>query len=127
MQEVNASDVFEEPEELELEIEQFQEMLKTKKALDDLLENESYKRVVELLYFQEEARRLSDLIMSKNIACVRDRDIIVENLVAIGSFQDFIVNLKTRLEGIDSPENMKAFSEHIEEMRKDLMEEEDED
>jgi hypothetical protein len=123
MQEVNASDVFDTPDEIELEIEQFKEMLKTKEALDRLLENEDYKRIVELLYFEEEGKRLQGLITSKNIACMRDRQYIIEDLVAIGSFEAFITGLQTRLDGIDSPENIKAMNEHIEEMREESLNE----
>jgi len=108
----------EQPELIEVTLEEFDELVLDKQALDRLLENPDFNRIIVDKYFVLEFERLSGLIKSSNIAAVKDRSIIVEKIVAIGHMEHFLRDLGTRLTGIDNPEQRIELLRQIEEYKK---------
>ena len=108
LEEVNSSQIFEgeEPTEIEVTLAQFDTMVEQKKALDRLLVNPDFQRVIVTGYLEEDYTRLADLLKnpSVNKKIVEDRAVIVDKIVAKGYLENFIATLQRTTEGIDNPE-----------------------
>jgi len=106
LEEVNSSQIFtdEQPRTLEVTLAEFDELVEDKRALDRLLENEDFKRIILDKYIEEDGARLGELLMSRNQQVVKDRDIIVNKIVGKGYLKDFLKDMVNVLNGIDNPE-----------------------
>lgn len=119
MQEVNSSQILpdEQPEQIEVTLAQFDELVLDKQALDRLIENADFNRIIVGKYFDAEYRRLTDLLKSNHSAIVKDRAIVVEKICSIGHMENFIKSLITNLIGIDNPEQRIELLRQIEEYK----------
>ena len=106
LEEVNSQILTDEkPEQImEVTLREFDELVEDKKALDRMLANPDFNRIVVNKYFMLEFERLSGLLKSNNSAVVKDREVIVAKIVAIGYMEQFIQSLATNLTGLDNPE-----------------------
>ena len=105
MQEVNSSQILpDEQPQIEVTLQQFDELVLDKKALDRLIENPDFNRIIVGKYFDSEFSRLADLLKSNHKAIIKDRDIVVEKICSIGHMENFIKNLLLTLNGLDNPE-----------------------
>ena len=120
LQEVNSQILTDEqPEQImEVTLQEFDELVLDKQALDRLLDNSDFERIVINKYFMLEFERLSGLLKSKNPAVVKDRETIVAKIVAIGYMEQFIKSLGINLTGIDNPEQRLELLRQIEEFEK---------
>ena len=105
MQEVNSSQILpDEQPQIEVTLQQFDELVLDKKALDRLIENPDFNRIMVGKYFDAEYHRLADLLKSNHNAIVKDRDIVVEKICSIGHAENFMASLIVSLNGLDNPE-----------------------
>lgn len=120
MQEVDSTQIFqdEKPQVIEVTLEEFDELVLDKKALDEMLESYSFNRIFSK-YTHDEFERLSGLLKSSNPKVIQDRDIIVEKIASIGHLEKFISVLVTNLQGIDNPEQRLHLLAEIEKYRED--------
>ncbi len=120
LQEVDSTQILgnEEPEMIEVTLNEFDELVLDKKALDRLIENPDFNRIIVDKYLALESDRLSGLIKSTNTAAIRERPIVVEKLAGIGYFEAFLKQLGIGLIGIDNPEQRIELLRQIEEYQK---------
>ena len=121
LEEVDSTQIFadEQPNDaMEVTLQEFDDLVRDKKLLDELLASEAFNNIVVGKYFVLEHERLSGLLKSSNAAVVKDRDIIVAKIVAIGYMEQFITSLATNLKGIDNPEQRIELLNQIAEYEK---------
>lgn len=106
LQEVDSTQILsdEQPQVMEVTLQEFDELVLDKKALDRLIENPDFNRIIVGKYFVLEFERLAGLIKSTNRQAIKDRDVIVEKIAGIGHMESFIKQIQTNLTGIDNPE-----------------------
>ncbi|RLA66158.1 MAG: hypothetical protein DRQ78_04600 [Epsilonproteobacteria bacterium] len=112
----------EQPQMIEVTLSEFDELVLDKKALDRLIENPDFNRIIIGKYFALESDRLVGLIKSTNTAAIRDRATIVEKLAGIGYMEAFLRQLGTSLTGIDNPEQRLELLRQIDEFNKQEIE-----
>lgn len=106
----------EQPEQImEVTLQEFDELVLDKKALDALLVDENFNRIFGEKYFHLEFQRLSGLLKSRNAKVIEDRGMIVEKIASIGHAENFLKQLLTNLKGIDNPEQRLELLRQIEE------------
>lgn len=120
MQEVDSTQILndEQPQVIEVTLEQFDELVLDKKRLDALLEMKEFQSIIMEKYCTHEFERLSGLLKSPNVQARRDRDIIVEKIAAIGHLETWLKQMEVNLQGIDNPEQRLELLRQIEEFRK---------
>ena len=118
MEEVDSSQIFadEQPDNvMEVTLQEFDDLVKSKKLLDELLASAAFNDIIVGKYFTLEHERLSGLLKSDNSAVVKDRDVIVAKIVAIGYMEQFIKSLSVNMQGIDNPEQRIELIRQMEE------------
>lgn len=117
LEEVNIAQISnnEQPENtFEVTLAQFDALVEDKKALDRLLANPDFDRIINQRFLKDDGERLKDLLMSRNLGAVRERDTIVSKIVGKGYFQHFIEDMKTSLHEIDNPQNREELVRELE-------------
>jgi hypothetical protein len=76
--------------EIDKEIEHTKGLVKLFDNLKSLVENDSYKAVVEQAYFEDEGKRLSNTLLSPNFLKRDQLDSCVEKMAAIRHFKTFM-------------------------------------
>ncbi|RLG28382.1 hypothetical protein DRO03_09985 [Methanosarcinales archaeon] len=107
---------------IEVTLKEFDELVLDKQALDRLIENPDFNRIVVGKYFVLEFERLCGLLKSTNKAVQKDRDIVVEKVAGIGYIEGFLKQLGTSLTGIDNPEQRLELLRQIDEFNKQELE-----
>jgi len=122
LQEVDSSQIFtdDQPDNrMEVSLQEFDELVEDKRALDRLYESPDFHRVILNKYITEEASRLNGFLMSRNVQAVKDRDLIVSKIVAKGFLSHFLKDMTDTLQGIENPaqrvELIKQLQEQLEE------------
>ncbi len=120
LQEVDSTQILgnEQPEMIEVTLREFDELVLDKRALDRLIENPDFNRIIVGKYFVLEFERLAGLLKSSNRAVIKDKDIIVEKIAGIGHIEGFMKQLGTSLTGIDNPEQRLELLRQIDEYNK---------
>jgi len=124
LQEVNSDQIFsdEQPQMIEVTLKEFDELVLDKQAMDRLIENPDFNRIIVGKYFVLEFERLCGLLKSTNRAVQKDRDTVVEKVSGIGYMEAFLKQLGTSLTGIDNPEQRLELLRQIDEYNKQEIE-----
>jgi len=112
----------EQPEMIEVTLKEFDELVLDKKALDRLIENPDFNRIIVGKYFVLEFERLAGLLKSSNKSVQKDKDIIVEKIAGIGHIESFMKQLGNSLTGLDNPEQRVELLRQIDEYNKSELE-----
>lgn len=119
MEEVSSTQIFgnEQPNNIvEVSLKEFDDMVLKKHALDRLISNPDFQAIINDDYLDKDAVRLNGFLMSRNIQAIKDRDIILEKIVAKGILKHWLSELGASLEGIDNPEQREELVRQLREM-----------
>ncbi len=127
LQEVDSTQILgnEQPQMIEVTLQEFDELVLDKQAMDRLVKDPDFNRIIVGKYFVLESDRLSGLIKSTNTAAIRERPVIVEKLAGIGYLEAFLKQLRTSLTGIDNPEQRLELLRQIDEFNKEGVQDEE--
>lgn len=119
MEEVSSTQIFgnEQPNNMvEVTLKEFDDMVLKKQALDRLISNPDFQTIIKDDYLDKDAVRLNGFLMSRNIQAIKDRDIILEKIVAKGILKHWLSELGAALDGIDNPEQREELVRQLREM-----------
>lgn len=118
LEEVQSDQVLdnEQPQAIEVTLEEFDKLVEFKKALDKLTSSDEYKLVIEQSFIKEDSERLLGLLMSNNRQVIKDRDIINQKIYGKGYFKQWITEQSVSLEGIDNPANRAELVKQLAEL-----------
>lgn len=108
----------EQPIEIEVTLAEFDERVELKKSIDRLLENPDYQKVIGKFFLVDDRDRLVGLLCSRNVAAIKEKDIIVNKIQAKGYLEQWIESTCQALNGIDDPRNREALLQALEEEAK---------
>lgn len=108
----------EQPIEIEVTLAEFDERVELKKSFDRLLENPDYQLVIGKFFLVDDRDRLVGLLCSRNVAAIKEKDIIVNKIQAKGYLEQWIESTCQSLYGIDDPRNREALLQALEEEAK---------
>ena len=75
--------------QIEIEIEQARELVKTRDALDRLMENPDFKEVILTGYFKDEPARLVELKAAPQMEAAQHQANIIKSMDGIGALQQY--------------------------------------
>lgn len=123
MEEVNSSQILhpEQPDIVEVTLAEFDEMVRQKKLLDELIESEAFQEIIMKGYIADDTERLAGLLKNEtqNVKVKQDRDIIVEKIYAKGYLENWLQAMVNRTAGIDNPEQRTQLVKELEQMREE--------
>lgn len=127
LEEVNKSQIFEpeQPDIIEVSLREFDEMVRQKKLLDELINFPAFQEIIMGGYIDEDHIRLAGLLKNEtqNVKVREDRAIIVEKMYAKGYLENWLTAMVNRTRGIDNPAQRLAL---IAELEQQVKEQEDE-
>jgi hypothetical protein len=116
MQEVDASEVLEQPKTLMISsLAEFDSMVEDRLALTRLWNNPDFQRIIVKRYLNDDFTRLSELLKSRNRKVVQDRDLILAKIVSKGHLEHWLEDMDTTLFGIEDPAQRLELIRQLEE------------